>query len=563
MPTNAEAAEILRAIADLLDLEGERFKPEAYRRAARSIETLTEELKAVADRKELDTIPGVGDAIAEKIQEYLKTGGIAYYDRIRSEVPPGVLELMHLSGVGPKTARRFWVELHITSPKELREAIDTYRLDGVSGIGPRRIELLSTALGPTAGSAGARIPLTEAYVVAQRLRAAIHAVGRIERIEIAGSVRRRRETIGDLDLLVSSPDAKGVFDAVSGLPGVREVLLRGETKETVRLDRGLQVDVRVVASDEFGAALVYFTGSKDHNVHLRTIARDRGLKINEYGIFRGAERVGGATEDEVYAALDLAWIPPELRENRGEIEAAAAGTLPELVTEHDVRGELHWHVPPDATTEDVEATLAEARRRRMEYVGAVVAGTSLEGGSVKIGPGALKRLGKLHGKRPSGMPSVLLVGEIAGTGAGPEGIELDYLVRRPAKSPRRASRKASPPTLLIAHLDPAASSTGVGTELRAAIDWAAACDAALEVGPGPSRLDSIGSGEVRARKGTLAIPTGLGGPPDDPTFPVALGLARRAQASALHVLNARSRAEIERRLLPRTARGAASVRTQA
>ncbi|EQD76905.1 phosphotransferase domain-containing protein, partial [mine drainage metagenome] len=369
----------------------------------------------------------------------------------------------------------------------------------------------------------------------------------------AGSLRRRRETIGDLDLLASSPDAKGVFDVVSGLPGVHEVLLRGETKETVRLDSGLRVDVRVVASNEFGAALVYFTGSKDHNVHLRTIARDRGLKINEYGIFRGEERVGGATEDEVYATLKLAWIPPELRENRGEIEAAAAGTLPELVTERDVCGELHWHVPPDATREDVEATLAEARRRRMEYVGAVVAGTSVEGGSVKVGWEALKRLWELHGKRPSGMPIVWLVGEVAGTGAGPEGMELDYLIRRPTKGPARASRTAFPPTLLIAHLDPTASSTGIGKELRAWIDWAAAHDAALEVGPGPNRLDSIGSGEVRARKGTLAIPTGLGSAPDDPTFPVALGLARRAQANAAQVLNARSREEIERLLASRAA----------
>lgn len=551
MPTNAEAAEILRAIADLLDLEGERFKPEAYRRAARSIETLTEDLKAVAERKELDTIPGIGDAIAEKIQEYLKTGRIAYYDRIRSEVPPGVLELMRLAGVGPKTARRFWVEMHITSPKELREAIDAHRLEGVSGIGPRKIELLRSALGPTAARVGTRIPLTEAYVVAQRLLAAIRATGRVERIEAAGSLRRRRETVGDLDLLASSPDAKGVFDVVSGLPRVHEVLLRGETKETVRLDSGLQVDVRVVASNEFGAAFVYFTGSKDHNVHLRTIARDRGLKINEYGIFQGEERVGGATEDEVYAALKLAWIPPELRENRGEIEAAAAGTLPELVTERDVRGELHWHVPPNATREDIETTLAEARRRRMEYVGAVVAGTSVEGGSVKIERGALERLGELHGKRPSGMPIVWLVGEVAGTGTGPEGMELDYLVRRPTKGPVRASRKAFLPTLVIAHLDPTAPPAGIDKERRAWIDWAASHDAALEMGPGPSRLDSIGGGEVRARNGTLAIPTGLGSSPDDPTFPVALGLARRAQANAAQILNARSRAEIEQLLAPR------------
>ncbi|MFZ0698935.1 MAG: helix-hairpin-helix domain-containing protein [Thermoplasmata archaeon] len=548
MPSNAEAAEILRAIADLLDLEGERFKPEAYRRAARSIETLTEDLSALAERKELDTIPGVGEAIGEKLQEYLKTGRIAYYDRIRTEVPSGVLELMRLAGVGPKTARRFWVELHITSPEELRRAIDTHRLDGVSGIGPRKIELLRSALTRPPASTGARIPLAEAYVVAERIVAAIRAKAPVERIEIAGSLRRRRETIGDLDLLACSEDAKGVFDVVSALPEVREVMLRGETKETVRLASGLQIDVRVVAAKEFGAALVYFTGSKDHNVHLRTIARDRGLKINEYGVFRGEERVGGATEDEVYAALKLAWIPPELRENCGEIEAAAAGTLPELVTERDVRGELHWHVPSEASREDVEATLAEARRRRMEYVGAVVAGTSARRGPVRVRREALQRLQELHGKRPSGMPIVWLVGEVAGTGAAPEEMELDYLIRRPTTGPARASRTPRPPTLLISHLRPSASATDVGHDLRAWIDWAAGHGAALEVGPGADRLDSIGAAEVRARKGTLAIPTGLGAPPDDPTFPVALGLARRAQATGARIVNSRSRTEIERLL---------------
>ncbi len=369
MATNAEVVEILRAVADVLDLEGERFKPEAYRRAARSIETLTEDLAVVAGRGELGTIPGVGAAIEEKIREYLRTGAIAYYDRIRSEVPPGVVEMMRLSGVGPKTARRFWIELHITSPAELGAAIAAHRLDGVSGIGPRKIELLRTALTRAPPAAGTRIPLMEAYPVAERIVAAIRARAQVERVEAAGSLRRRRETVGDLDVLASSRDAKGVFDVVSALPGVREVLLRGDTKETIRLDSGLQVDVRVVAPEEFGAALQYFTGSKDHNVHLRTIARDRGLKINEYGIFRGEERVGGATEDEVYGALELAWIPPELREDRGEIEAAAAGTLPVLVTEPNVRGEMHWHVPPDASRKEVDATLAEARRRRFEYVG--------------------------------------------------------------------------------------------------------------------------------------------------------------------------------------------------
>ncbi|MGD0718073.1 MAG: helix-hairpin-helix domain-containing protein [Thermoplasmata archaeon] len=549
MATNAEVVEILRAVADILDLEGERFKPEAYRRAARSIETLTEDLAVVARRGELGTIPGVGAAIEEKIQEYLRTGAVAYYDRIRSEVPPGVVEMMRLSGVGPRTARRFWIEFQVTSPAELGAAIAAHRLDWVSGIGPRKIELLRTALAQVSPSAGRRIPLAEAYAVAERIVAAIRAHAPVERVEAAGSLRRRRETVGDLDVLASSHDANGVFDVVSTLPGVREVLLRGETKETIRLESGLQVDVRVVAPEEFGAALQYFTGSKDHNVHLRTIARDGGLKINEYGVFRGEKRVGGATEDEVYAALELAWIPPELREDRGEIEAAAAGTLPALVTEPGVRGELHWHVPADASRAAVDATLAEARRRRFEYVGAVIAGTADDGSASRIGMEALERLQEIRAKRPSGMPIAWLVGEVVGGGRPPEGVGLDYLIRRPAPAPAELPAGASlPPTLLIAHLTPSESRTGIGTELRSWIEWARLHGAAIEVGPGPGRVDSIGAAEVREHRGTLAIPTGVGSSPDDPTFPVALGLARRSQATARDVLNARGRREIERRL---------------
>lgn len=548
MPVNTDAAEILRAIADLLDLQGEKFKPEAYRRAARSLDTLTEDLATIAQREELDTIPGVGEAIEEKIREFLKSGRIAYYDRLRSEVPPGVLELMRLSGVGPKTARRFWIELHLTSPQELRAAIDAHRLEGVSGIGPRKIELLRAAVGPAAVRAGARLPLVEAYGVAQRLLTELRAKAPADRIEAAGSLRRSRESIGDLDLLASSEDAAGVFDVVSAFPDVREVMLRGETKETVRLVSGLQVDVRAVVPDEFGAALLYFTGSKDHNVHLRTIARDRGLKINEYGIFRGDDRVGGATEDEVYAALKLAWIPPELREDRGEIEAAAAGRLPELVNARDVRGELHWHVAPEASRAEVEATLAEARRRRMEYVGAVVSATSEAGRPMRAGREALQRLVELREKRPSGMPAVWLVGEVSDTSPAPEGVELDYLIRRPTMEPGLAPLVAPVPTLLLAHFAPIVGSSGVGPKLAGWIDWAVRQGAGLEAGPGPNGLDSIAGTEVRARHGSLAIPTGLGQPPGDPTFPVALGLARRAQASAAQVLNSGRRAEVERLL---------------
>ena len=323
MPSNAEAAEIFRNIADLLDVLGEKFKPEAYRRAARSIETLPEDLGKFAARDELRTIPGVGEAIAEKIREYLATGRVSYFERLQHEVPPGLVDLMHLPGLGPKTARRFWTDLGIEGPAELEGAIAQGRLDSVKGFGPKKIDQIRSALAQarTAPSSSARAPIESVYPVAERIVRVLRERARTDTVEVAGSFRRRRETVGDLDILVTSEEPERVFDAFSALPEVREVRLRGGTKETVVLTNGLQVDLRVVEPVAFGAALQYFTGSKDHNVHLRSIARDRGLKINEYGVFRGEERVGGRTEEEVYETLGLPWIPPELaggpRRDRG------------------------------------------------------------------------------------------------------------------------------------------------------------------------------------------------------------------------------------------------------
>lgn len=548
MSINTEIVETLRSIGDLLDLEGERFKPEAYRRAARSIETLTEDLATVEKRNELETIPGVGEAIEEKIREYLRTGKIAYHERLRAQVPPGVVDMMRLSGVGPKTARRFWTELRITSPLELGAAITEGRLEGVSGIGPKKIELLRAALSRDSPASAGRIPLAVAYVLAERLVAAIRASAPAGRVEVAGSLRRRRETVGDLDVLVSSDNAKAVFDVVSALPEVREVLLRGGTKETVRLRSGLQVDVRVVTPEEFGAALVYFTGSKDHNVHLRTIARDRGLKINEYAVFRGETRIGGRTEEEVYATLDLAWIPPELREDRGEIEDAAAGTLPHLIEEKDVRGELLWRPCARPSVGDFDTMLAEARRRRFEYVGVVVSGRASDGTPVRIDAATRDRLHAVRRKRPSGAPVVWLVGEPGQGSVAPGAWELDYVVRPEGARSLDGSARSPAPTLLVVPGNRTVPASGGSPRSRGNTEDGPRV--AMEVGPGDERLDSIGATEVRVRGGLVAVPTGLCGAKDDPTFAVAIGYARRARVAASDALNTWKRSSIEELLRP-------------
>jgi DNA polymerase/3'-5' exonuclease PolX len=551
MTSNAQAAGIFRDIADLLDVLGERFKPEAYRRAARSIETLTEDLGEVASRNELRTIPGVGEAIEEKLREYLKTGKFPYYERLKREVPPGVVELMRLPGLGPKTARRFWVELGLEGPSEVRDAIAAGKLDGVKGFGPRKIEQIRATLEQAVTNpAGGRVAIEIIYPVAERLVTALRERSTTDRVEAAGSFRRRRETVGDLDVLVTSDAPEKVFDLFSALPEVREVKMRGGTKETVVLQSGLQVDLRVVEPVAFGAAWLYFTGSKDHNIHLRSIARDRGLKINEYGVFRGAERVGGRTEEEVYATLGLPFIPPEIREDRGEIEAAAQGHVPRLVEESDLLGDLHVHLPRSPSTADIDRLFMDARQRRFTYLGLVVGGVASDGAPFSLPTAALERI---EATRPPGL-KVLRVIETAGapsSSAAPP--KSDYRVVRAtsaAPSPPSGGRAAAP-VRLVAHFG---SGEGRTEDPRQSwLLWARSAGAAVEVGPGPDRLDSNWARRARESAIPLALPTGIGSPPDDPTRRIALGFARRAAAEPRDVANANPLGEAARRV-PRSDR---------
>jgi DNA polymerase (family X) len=537
--SNAAAAEIFRTIADLLDVLGEKFKPEAYRRAARSIESLTEDLSAVAARNELRAIPGVGEAIAEKIEEYLRTGTISYYERLKREVPPGLVEMMRIPGLGPKTARRFWVDLGVEGPNELRDAIAAGRLNGMKGFATKKIEQLRTALATAAaGPAPARRAIADVYPIAHELLRTIRERATVDRVEVAGSFRRARETVGDLDILATSKDPPTVFEAFSAHPLVAEVKMRGETKETVLLSGGLQVDLRVVKPEEFGAALQYFTGSKDHNVHLRSLARDRGLKVNEYGVFRGEERIAGATEEEVYAALGLAWIPPELREDRGEIEVAARGKVPPLVAEGDLRGDLHLHLLTGASPDAVDRLVAAAESRGYSYLGIVVGGVGPDGAAWALSEVTRSRIAQRS------TPRLRVLGAVE-VGPSPPSSELvalahDYRIVRPsaAESVTTAPAERHPPTTLVAHVGSATASDPAG--LAPWVDLARRTGAGIEVGPGPERLDSVGARQVREAGIAVHLPTGLGEATEDPTRPVGLGFARRAGIPADGTLNARA-----------------------
>jgi len=532
--SNADVAGVLSEIADLLDLVGERFKPEAYRRAARSVEALPEGLGAIAGRGELRSIPGIGEAISEKIAELLRTGTLGYLERLRAQIPTGVLELMRLPGVGPKTARRFWVELGIGGPRELREAIDAGRLAGVKGFAEKKISQLRSATDGAGGTPSpGRVPIETVWPVAQAIVAALRNVPTVREAAMAGSFRRGRESVGDLDILVTAEAPENVFDVFSRLPQVREVRLRGPTKETVVLDQGLQVDLRVVEPESFGAAMQYFTGSKDHNVRLRSLARDRGLKVNEYGVYRGDERIAGRSEEEVYGALGLAWIPPELREDRGEIVAAATGSLPRLIEASDLATDPHVHLRPDPAVDDLELVVSEARTRKLRSVGVVIA-TVRDGRTRWTAPAAvLDRI-----LRPTGDGGLTAVVELEGVVDDRAWREVESLAPECAvyavtgEVPRDLGKGRT--VRLIAHAGgPAASVAPV-------VNLARSVGAAVEVGPGAGRFDSTAARVALDSGLRLSVPTGVGEPTGSPTASVALGFARRAGATRDAVLNARA-----------------------
>lgn len=364
---NLEIAALFAEMADLLELQGANtFRIRAYRRAAQQLEHLGEDVVEAleAGRK----VPGIGADLARKIREYVDTGAVADLEALRQAVPAGVRELMALPGVGPKTAQLLHQELGIRSVAELEEACRTGRVLQAPGIRQKTAENILRGI-ETWRRGQARLPLGRALALGEALLRALREEPAVDAVELAGSLRRRCETVGDLDVLVTSTRPAAVIERFATLREVAEVLLRGETKCSVRHREGVQVDLRVVEPEAFGAALQYFTGSKGHNVRLRELAVRKKLKLSEYGVFdEHGRRVAGATEEEVYAALGLPWIPPELREDTGEVEAALAGRLPRLVELADIRGDLHAHTDWSDGHHSLEALVATAEARGYEYI---------------------------------------------------------------------------------------------------------------------------------------------------------------------------------------------------
>jgi DNA polymerase (family 10) len=365
---NIDVARLFDEIADLLELQGgNAFRVRAYRMAARTVGALAVPLASVAAQGTLAGLPGIGRDLAGKIETILQTGTLPLLGELTAKTPQGLAQMLRIPGLGPKRAKQIYDTLRISTLDALDAAARAGRLRALPGIKEATERKIVQGLAGLR-SHGTRWKLVDADAYVRPLvshLASSHAIGRIE---VAGSYRRRNETVGDADVLVASTRPAAVTRRFVTYPRVQEVLAEGPTRSSVRLDSGLQVDLRVVPAASFGAALHYFTGSKAHNIAVRAMGVKRGLKINEYGVFRGARRVGGRTEAEVFEAVGLPSIPPELREARGEIEAAQQGRLPSLVELADIRGDLHVHTDATDGVNDLEAMVAAAARLGREYI---------------------------------------------------------------------------------------------------------------------------------------------------------------------------------------------------
>jgi DNA polymerase (family 10) len=367
---NPEVAQVFDEVADLLELLGENpFRIRAYRRAAVTVRDLAEPLaKVIAERPErLTELPSIGADLAGKITTIVETGDLPLRKELCRKVPTGLRQLMTIPGCGPKRAMVLHKKLNVKSIDDLRRAAAAHRISELKGFGIKSEENIVKAL-EQLFSTSKRMYFCDAQVYAEAIVEHLKNGTGVGKIDVAGSYRRRKETVGDLDILVTCRSSDKVMDRLTGFEGVAEVIARGKTKCTVRLRNGLQLDLRAVPEESYGAALVYFTGSKQHNIMLRRLGQQRGLKINEYGVFRGDRRVAGRTEEDVYRSIGLPYIPPELREARNEVELAREGRLPKLLNLQDVRGDLHMHTTATDGRSSIDEMIHAAKARGYRYI---------------------------------------------------------------------------------------------------------------------------------------------------------------------------------------------------
>lgn len=372
-PLNKKLATIFDQLSSIYRFKGEehRYRVTAYQKAANVLEELPDDIRDYMADDKLEEIPGIGESIAEKIREYVKTGKIKKYEKLKKEIPEDFIKLLDVKGLGPQTLKTIWKELNIKTRDELIQALRDGRVESLEGFKSKSVENILEGL-KEQERADERILLAEGIEIADWITEQLSSQPGLIKVQVAGSIRRGLETIGDIDLLVSAdPKKRGdIIEFFTGMDGVRKIIARGDTKVSVVVDQAhRQVDMRIIDEEEWGAALLYFTGSKEHNIHLRQMAKDRDLKINEYGLFEtkgGKRKVAGKTEESIYKKLGLSWIPPELRENSGEIERSLKNSLPDLLTIDEIKGEFHVHSNWSDGMQSIRE-MAEFAIKKMKY----------------------------------------------------------------------------------------------------------------------------------------------------------------------------------------------------
>ena len=367
--TNRDIAAAFNEIAELLDIEGANpFRVRAYRNAARTVLSYPKEMALlVQEGFDLASLKTIGRDLGAKITEMVTTGELQFLHDLRKEVSPGLEELLSIPGIGPKRIRLLHEKLGVNSSSELKTALEQGRLGALRGFGPKLLETLRSALGEKV-AAPKRYRLDQIIPVAEKIVSFLKSARGLGQIEIAGSIRRRREDPKDIDIVASCAPHSNVMERFCAMEEVSTVVMQGPTRSSVILESGIHVDLRVVSQDEFGATLHHFTGSKAHNIELRTMAAKKGFKINEYGIFRGEKQIASQSEEEIYKTLGMSYVVPELRENRGEIEAALAHRLPRLIEASSIRGDLHAHTTYSDGLNTLEEMALAARDRGYEYL---------------------------------------------------------------------------------------------------------------------------------------------------------------------------------------------------
>lgn len=556
---NLELAALLGEISALLEVKGDNpYRIRAYKRAAEAVQLLSEDVADLAREGRLESVKGIGKGIAAAIQEWLETGDISLRRQLLEEIPRGVLELMNLPGVGPKTAAALYREAGIDSRKALQEALEAGRLQGVKGVGPKTREALRKAL-TSAVEGDGRFPIGVALSLAWEMVRALRESPWVLRVEVAGSLRRYRDTVKDIDLVVASHEPQKVMGQFISLPGVREILQHGTTKSSVRLYNELQADLRVVAPEAFPSALHHFTGSQAHHIRLRERAQRLGLRINEYGITRLAEgeTLYPESEEALYQHLGLAYIPPELREDRGEIEAAQEGKLPRLVQLEDLRGDLHVHSVWSDGRLTLEELAREAVARGWRYVAVTDHSPNLRitGG---LDAARLERQAQAIAELRERFPGLVILRGIEvdiladGTLDLPDEVlaRLDVVVasvhtrfqQDRATMTRRILKAIENP-----HVDIIAHPTGrilgrrppFDVDMEAIIEAAVRTRTALEINSSPERLDLKDEHVRQAVEAgaLLAINSDMHQPVDFENLALGVAVARRGWATAEHVVN--------------------------